>query len=334
MLRFNLCAMVVLAVSGLGCEGMREQLPPRIPPRIAGPPRPTRVNPGQPHAGTTLSRRITKRGRSHRVTVHGAARVRRGDHVDVLATVKDNTQQPVTVLLLQDLIVLDHDPPGQVALLVLPEEAEGLALTARIAPMMMVARRQADDAAVVKHWGQIQDRHLWVESGQKADRLRRMKAFQRRLAASPRRPPRGPVQGARELCLPLAGARGVVSGDHLDLLATLRDPHTKDWIATTLLSNVVVSGTPKDGCTPLLLLPRECARAVHALRQGALSASLRNPGDDACNDEQTAVTSRALVVNAGHPGCRFPSRPTIQKIEVIRGVPVPARPQPRPTATP
>jgi hypothetical protein len=244
--------------------------------------------------------------------------------VDVLATVEDSaTQQPVTVQLLQDLIVLDHDPPGQVALLVLPEEAELLALSARIAPMV-VARRLVTDAGKNAHRIQIQNKHLWVDPGQKADRLRRMKAFQRRLGVSRRRPPQGPVQGARELCLPLAGTRGVVPGDHLDVLATLRDPNTKDWIVVTLLDNVVVSDAPQGRCTPLLLLPRECARAVHALRQGTLSAALRNAEDDACSDEQPAATTRALVVHGERPGCRFPTRRYGMKtIKTIRGAPVP-----------
>lgn len=288
--------------------------------------------------GGPLSGRVLPKGRSYRVRMDGVERVRAQDHVDVLATVRDlDRKSQVTVTLLQNVIVLHLSRQGGVALLVLPEEAELLALAARITRLFAV-RRHLEDLGVYEERVETDDASLLVQSRRSADRKTRLRQFQARLAGAPGRPmPPGPVKGGREICLPLAGAEGVVAGDHLDVLATVRDPLVRDWVAVTLLADVVVSDHPRSGgCVPVLLIPSECERAVQALRLGELSASLRNPTAPSAFQE-TRGTTRTVIIHGERPTV-FPAShgSTLKTLRIVRGLPgiapsksSSARPHPR-----
>ena len=86
--------------------------------------------------------------------VGGAAVVRAGDHVDVLAVMQEpDSKRLVAVTLLQNVIVLANAPPApgearQLSLLLLPEEAQMLAI-AKDAGRLSTTLRNPEDTGVL-----------------------------------------------------------------------------------------------------------------------------------------------------------------------------------------
>ncbi len=304
-----------------------------------------------------MSDRVVKRGRSYRVRVDGAERVRAGDHVDVLATlVNPATKGRVTVTLLHNIIVLRRNKGGWLALLLIPRESEQLALASRIASLYVVRRHPKDvkmDQNAIDVRPMMSTRSMWQQEELEADQKRRLSQFQKRiLRTKKKRSVPGLLNGAREICLPLQGADDVVGGDYLDVVATVRDATAADWVSFTLASDVVVSDNPirpsppeTASCVPLLLISRECRRAVQALRLGTLSASLRNRQDGIILQKAYATTRRTIL-HGVRSNCvmRGRSRTTIiNRIKIYRHLPgrkrakppqIPPRTLMRPLRTP
>lgn len=98
------------------------------------------------------------------------------------------------------------------------------------------------------------------------------------------------TQRARSVTLSVSGAENLHAGDHVDLIAVVRDPQTNDFVAITLAQNVIVLAPGAlqphgaDEVFPLrrvsfLVLSEEAEVALLALGIGALHVSLRNPND-------------------------------------------------------
>lgn len=111
---------------------------------------------------------------------------------------------------------------------------------------------------------------------------------------------------ARGVTLSVSGAENLHAGDHVDLLAFLRDPQTNEWIATTHTQNVIVLSPGKlepvkgDEAFPLrrvtfLLLAEESETALLAVRLGGLHVSLRNEDDIDVMEERGRATANSIL---------------------------------------
>jgi len=81
-------------------------------------------------------------------SIAGASALKAGDHLDVIAVFTDAETKSVTaVTLLQNVVVVSSEP-AHFALLVLPEEAEALAV-AKASGQLMVTLRNAEDTNVL-----------------------------------------------------------------------------------------------------------------------------------------------------------------------------------------
>jgi pilus assembly protein CpaB len=117
--------------------------------------------------------------------------------------------------------------------------------------------------------------------------------------------------------------------DHVDVIATFREPGTDELSTLTLLQNVVVVATGDvagparphagdDGVrnVSLLLLPEEVELAVLAQELGRLTLVLRNPEDIEVQEDRTRTTLSTLLTGERTRALQKLRRETIQ---VIRG---------------
>ena len=114
------------------------------------------------------------------------------------------------------------------------------------------------------------------------------------------------VKKARAVTLSVSGAENVHPGDHVDLLAVLRDPQTNEWTATTEAQNVIVLAAGNlqlvtgNEAFPLrrvtfLLISEEAETALLTVRMGALHVSLRNPDDVDVMAERGRATANTVL---------------------------------------
>ena len=98
----------------------------------------------------------------------------------------------------------------------------------------------------------------------------------------------------------------VLPGEHVDVLFTMKDPGTQQFITRTLLQNVIVlsSGSrtssfppaeldlpdPLAGKLTLMILPVEAQALVLASKLGSLNVTIRNPDDVVHLEEGTRTT--------------------------------------------
>ncbi len=95
---------------------------------------------------------------------------------------------------------------------------------------------------------------------------------------------------SRGFTLSVSGADTVHAGDHVDLLAIVRDPELHEWVAVTPLKDIVVLSVgplaPVRDNEPFplrrvtfLLVPEQAETILLAVRLGVLHVSVRNPDD-------------------------------------------------------
>lgn len=116
--------------------------------------------------------------------------------------------------------------------------------------------------------------------------------------------------------------------DHVDVIATFREPGTEELSALTLLQNVVVVATGDlAGSVPpratedvrdvsLLLLPEEAELVVLAQEIGRLTLVLRNPEDIEVREDRTRTTVGTMLTGERTRALQRLRRETIQ---IIRG---------------
>lgn len=90
------------------------------------------------------------------------------------------------------------------------------------------------------------------------------------------------------------GAVTLKVGDHIDVIAVVNDPDTKQSSAVMLLQNVVVVGN-EAGFTALLLLPEEATLLALARVNGQLNVALRNVADIDVLEERKPDTLRTIL---------------------------------------
>lgn len=114
------------------------------------------------------------------------------------------------------------------------------------------------------------------------------------------------TQRARSVTLSVSGAENLHAGDHVDLIAAVKDPQTAEWVAITITQNVIVLSAgafqppTADEAFPLrrvsfLVLSEEAEVALLALRVGALHVSLRNPNDPDILEERGRSTINTIL---------------------------------------
>ncbi len=298
---------------------------PSVVKKTAPVPRPWRA--ACPH-----SHRIPKKERAFLAAIRGSERVRDRDRVDVLSTFEDRELKvPITVTLVQNVIVLGRAPDGRLSLAVVPAEAELLALAGHVGTLQ-ASRRSPKDRSVLEDRRFTSTATLMGDPDPDRGARLRWEGFQKALRGAPATVPRG----AREVTLRVRGAALARAGDHVDVLFTGTDPLTRQTVTMTLLSDVVLSArlaAPER--VALLVHPTEVERLVHASRVGVLHASLRRPGDPDHSPTLVRVTRHVLKTGEA-PRVAPPHRfDTIQRIRILRGVPSPKqRPRPRPRPRP
>jgi hypothetical protein len=265
-----------------------------------------------------LSLVVLKRGRAYVTAASGTPWVRPQDHVDLLATLPDAPRgAAVTVSLIENVIVLDRRGDGRLALLVLPEEAELIALSQRLGSLH-VSRRHPKDPGIVDEPRRVDD--ATVILGERAEALRevRRKRFPR--AFSP--PGEAPPAGARELALAVSGAELAVPGDRVDLIASLEDAVRQDAVAFTLLEDVLVTRRSPAGHLGLLLLPEEVALVAHVAGRGTIGVALRHPEDlSSKRSRGPAMRTRVVHGSPTHTLNDAPRYARIRKIKIPRNLP-------------
>jgi len=117
---------------------------PSCGPGQAPPPAPDPASPPGPSAAQApdrLSQTVRKKGRALEVRARGCEHVQPNDHVDFLGVIADpKTQQPAALTLVQNVIVLAKGVQGSLWVLVLPEEAEVLALAQHLGGLTALLR--------------------------------------------------------------------------------------------------------------------------------------------------------------------------------------------------
>src|SRR5690606_5157869 len=113
--------------------------------------------------------------------------------------------------------------------------------------------------------------------------------------------------------------------DHVDVLATFRDPVTHDLATVTLLQNVLVlaTGGPEDGgagdgTATVLVLPEEAEILVLAQEMGTIHLALRHPDDLEVRADRGRTTAQTLLTGERSAELQRRREATIQ---VIRGRP-------------
>ncbi|MFO0599506.1 MAG: RcpC/CpaB family pilus assembly protein [Myxococcaceae bacterium] len=120
------------------------------------------------------------------------------------------------------------------------------------------------------------------------------------LSATPA--PTGIQPRARGYAIEVSAAHGAATlkaGDHIDVIAVLTDPESKQLQSTMILQNVIVlSRETPQGQAPhvvLLLIPEETELLALARATGALTFVARNPTDLDVLEERKPFTVKALL---------------------------------------
>lgn len=143
---------------------------------------------------------------------------------------------------------------------------------------------------------------------------------------------------ARSVTLSVSGADELHAGDHVDLLAAVRDPQAGDWVALTLAQNVIVLSPgafePKSEGedfqlrrVSFLVLSEEAEVALLTVRLGALHVTLRNPDDLDVLEERGRATINTIL--SGERRRILEQR----RINVLSRAEPPALPPPHPVDT-
>lgn len=114
------------------------------------------------------------------------------------------------------------------------------------------------------------------------------------------------MRKGRAVTLSVSGAEGLRPGDHVDMLAVVPDPATREWVAVTQCQNVVVlapgKAEPVAGgeAFPLrrvtfLMLPEEAEISLLAARLGGLHVTVRNREDVDVQEERGRATVNTLL---------------------------------------
>lgn len=111
---------------------------------------------------------------------------------------------------------------------------------------------------------------------------------------------------ARAVTLSVSGAENVHFGDHVDLLAVLKDPQSGEWVTTTEAQNVIVLSPGK--LKPVtnaeafalrrvsfLLIPEEAEVALLSVRLGGIHVSVRNADDIDVLEERGRATAATVL---------------------------------------
>jgi len=256
-----------------------------------------------------LSQEVRKRGRAMVVRVGGADHVQNNDHVDLVALFPaPKTGEPVTVTVLQNVIVLSAEPAAWVdapawdlTVLVLPEEAEILGLARKVGRLHASLRNPGDVGGLDEVARTSVDT---LVAGDRAKALLKMRAAVIDKVGSPdphklvRRS--GPLSGlipkhGRALSLPLAGLGPVRPGDRVDLLWVATGPRVRGSIGRIMSERLVVLSVDGPDRATLLVVPMEAALLVLAADQGDLTALLRNPEDLATTSFDMPATLETLL---------------------------------------
>ena len=146
---------------------------------------------------------------------------------------------------------------------------------------------------------------------------------------------------ARAVTLSVSGAENLHTGDHVDLLAALRDPQTSEWVTKTEAQNVIVLMPGKlepvtgNEAFPLrrvtfLLISEEAETALLTVRLGGLHVTLRNPDDLDVMEERGRATANTVL-----SGERKRLLETLRSRVLAQGAPaLPVLPAPHPLETP
>lgn len=116
-------------------------------------------------------------------------------------------------------------------------------------------------------------------------------------------PPTTVQPKARGYAIELSAAHGAATlkpGDHIDVIAVLTDPDSKQLQSTMILQNVIIlSRETPQGQAPhvvLLLLPEETELLALARASGALTFVARAPSDLDVLEERKPFTVKSLLV--------------------------------------
>jgi len=129
----------ILVLSALlpGC-GPGQAPPPEAPAAL-------QPRPSAEQSQDRLSQVVRKRGRAMEIEARGIEHVRPNDHVDLLTVAVDpRTQQPAALTLAQNVVVLARGAEERLWVLVLPEEAEVLALAEHLGELTALLRNPED----------------------------------------------------------------------------------------------------------------------------------------------------------------------------------------------
>ena len=238
----------------------------------------------KPDGQTSLSQAVSRRGRAVQVKLQGAGSCQAGDHLDLVAVITDpKTELQVALTFLQNVILLQRDG-DRLSLMVLPEEAEILALSENLGQVWAVLRNPQD-------------------TGIQVDRIRTtLSALLRGGPPTPEAqlvPSTGPSlnalpHGQRALEILAQGSAGVLPGDRVDLLALLPDGGDDDQMVTTVLEDVPVLARSGDrlvlGISAILV-----ERTVMAASLGKLTVSRRAPASRHRTSEWLPATIEQLI---------------------------------------
>ncbi len=304
--------LAILAMGTAACQPEEAAQPDATAAQATKATRPQASDEGEPTR--RLSHTVRKRGQALEVEARGAGHVRANDHLDVLGTFTDpRTESSVTVTLLQNVIVLappevnpGEEPAHVLTLLVLPEEAEVLALAGHLGELHVSLRHPEDVSGLGDRksrasieslitWELLKAlnkrRFLLLEKSKSADRLERAPGQD---PGSARLSARVPT-GFRALEIPVTGIRHVEPGDRVDLLLTVASPKTGQAICRTATVGLDVLAVDGGQRLSVLVLPEETEILALAARLGELTAALRNPDDDFVISERASVTVEALI---------------------------------------
>ena len=123
--------------------------------------------------------------------------------------------------------------------------------------------------------------------------------------------------------------------DHVDVIATFRDPNTRELVAVTLLQNIIVLATghfsgmsvlqtdedKRYQQVVLLTLPEESEILALATETGALTLTLRNPKDleSDMGGQRVKTDTNTLLSGERSEALRTRRASTFQQVDIIRG---------------
>ncbi len=123
--------------------------------------------------------------------------------------------------------------------------------------------------------------------------------------------------------------------DHVDVIATFRDPNTRELVAVTLLQNIIVLATghfsgmsvlqteedKRYQQVVLLTLPEESEILTLAAETGNLTLTLRNPKDleSDLGGQRVKTDTNTLLSGERSDALRTRRASTFQQVDIIRG---------------